>query len=130
LVSSIDDLSTEEISELIDTIDVEELNVEVIEELFSEDVLVELTEAQAEVLIEAIAEADLTDDQAEAIAEALSDAPEAVKEEFESQINVFGGQFDSYVPTGSSVSVGVRRVIVAATAVVFAMPTPTTRVRN
>lgn len=130
LVSSIDDLSTEEISELIDTIDVEELNVEVIEELFSEDVLVELTEAQAEVLIEAIAEAELTDDQAEAIAEALSDAPEAVKEEFEAQINVFGGQFDSYVPTGSSVSVGVRRVIVAATAVVFAMPTPTTRVRN
>ncbi len=90
----------------------------------------ELTEAQAEVLIEAIAEAELTDDQAEAIAEALSDAPEAVKEEFEAQINVFGGQFDSYVPTGSSVSVGVRRVIVAATAVVFAMPTPTTRVRN
>jgi len=130
LVSSITELNSEEIDQLIDTIDIAELDTEVIGELLSNEVLVELTDAQTEALISSIAEADLTDEQAEQIALTLSEAPDGVKEEFESQINVFGGQFDSYVPTGSNVSVGVRRVIVAATAVVFAMPTPTTRVRK
>jgi len=69
----------------------------------------------------------LSDEQASALSEALTDAPDDVKEEFQDQINVFGGQFDNYVPTGSAVSVGARRVIVAATAVIFAMPTPVTR---
>ena len=59
--------------------------------------------------------------------EALTDAPDDVKEEFQDQINVFGGQFDGYVPTGSVVSVSARRAIVAATAVIFAMPAPVTR---
>lgn len=130
LVSSITELNSEEIDQLIDTIDIAELDTEVIGELLSNEVLVELTDAQTEALISSIAEADLTDEQAEQIALTLSEAPDGVKEEFESQINVFDGQFDSYVPTGSNVSVGVRRVIVAATAVVFAMPTPTTRVRK
>ena len=59
------------------------------------------------------------------MSEALTNAPDAVKEEFEEQINVFGGQFDTYVPTGSAISVEARRVVVAAAAASFAMPTPT-----
>lgn len=117
-------------SELIDTLNIEELNVEVIGELLSEDVLVELSDDQANALIALIAESDLTDEQAAAVAEQLNNAPEGIKSEFEDQINVFGGQFDNYVPVGSAIPVGARRVIVAATAVVFTMPTPTTRTRK
>lgn len=48
------------------------------------------------------------------------------KEAFESQVNIFGGAFDSYVPAGSTITVAQRRTVVAVTAVLFAMPLPTT----
>lgn len=86
-----------------------------------------LTEDQITTLVDVIASTDLTDEQAEEIAQALSEAPLEVKEQFEAAVNVFGGQFDSYVPAGSTVPVRTRRALVAATAVTFAMPAaPTT----
>lgn len=65
---------------------------------------------------------DLPDEAKEAIAVALTFADDEVKEEFESEVNVFEGGFDSYVPSGSTVSVETRRIIVAATAVTMAVP--------
>lgn len=95
------------------------------------DDLANLTQTQTEELIASIADADLTDEQAQQIAEALSSAPDAVKQEFEQAINVFSGQFDTYVPSGSTISVGARRAVVAVTAVSFMLPAPipTTRRR-
>lgn len=127
LLSSITELSDEEITELVESIDVGALTEESISAVFSEEVLSELSDDQVTQLIDAIIPSELSDEQASALSEALTDAPDDVKEEFQDQINVFGGQFDNYVPTGSEVSVGARRVIVAATAVVFAMPAPVTR---
>lgn len=119
-------LSSEELNNLVESVNISSLDGESISAVFSEDVLNELSDDQITQLIDAIDPSALSDDQAQALSEALTNAPTDVKQEFESQINVFGGQFDSYVPTGSVVSVGARRVIVAATAVVFAMPAPTT----
>ena len=65
---------------------------------------------------------ELPDEAKEAIAVALSFAEDEVKEEFESEVNVFEGGFDSYIPSGSTVSVETRRIIVAATAVTMAVP--------
>lgn len=96
-------------------------------ETFSEDSLEDLTDEEVQNIIESINPEQLTDEQAEAIAEALSTAPDEVKESFEEEINVFGGQFDSYVPVGSAVPVGTRRVIVAASAAIAAAPAPTAR---
>lgn len=113
-----------------DEIPVQEVNFE---EQTAADIAAELAPEELELLsddaveqlVEGIAEADLTDEQADAIAVALSDAPDNVKEEFEDQVNVFGGQFDLYVPLGSVINVGQRRVVVAATATVLVMPVPT-----
>jgi hypothetical protein len=127
LVSSIEELSDEEITNLVESIDVSVLTEESISAIFSEEVLNELSDDQVTELIDAIVPNELSDEQASAISEALTDAPDDVKEEFQDQINVFGGQFDGYVPTGSVVSVAARRAIVAATAVIFAMPAPVTR---
>ena len=127
LVSSIEELSDEEITNLVESIDVSVLTEESISAVFSEEVLNELSDDQVTELIDAIVPNELSDEQASAISEALTDAPDDVKEEFQDQINVFGGQFDGYVPTGSVVSVAARRAIVAATAVIFAMPAPVTR---
>lgn len=100
----------------------ESLTDQQIVELLDPAKLEELSSDEIATLVESIADADLTDEQAEIIAQAMSNAPDAVKEEFESQVNIFSGQFDSYVPLNSKVTVGVRRVLVVATATVFALP--------
>ena len=130
LVSAITELSDEELTNLVESIDVSSLTEESISAVFSEDVLNELSDDQVTELIDAIVPSDLSDDQALALSEALTDAPDSVKQEFEQQIDVFGGQFDTYVPTGSAVSVGARRVLVAAAAVSFAMPAPSSSSRK
>ena len=130
LISAITELSDEELTNLVESIDVSSLTEESISAVFSEDVLNELSDDQVTELIDAIVPSDLSDDQALALSEALTDAPDSVKQEFEQQIDVFGGQFDTYVPTGSAVSVGARRVLVAAAAVSFAMPAPSSSSRK
>lgn len=99
-------------------------------EVLSPENLDDLSAEEVEDLISSIADSDLTEEQAFAIAEALSDAPDEVKQQFEEEINVFDGSFDNYVPFGSIIDVGQRRVLIAATAVVFAMPAPTTGSRR
>ena len=130
LVSSIDELSDEEITDLVESIDVSELTEESISAVFSEEVLNELSDDQVTELIDAIVPSELSDDQALALSEALTDAPDNVKQEFEQQLDVFGGQFDTYVATGSAVPVGARRVIVAAAVAAFAMPAPSSSSRK
>lgn len=122
--ATIEDQTTEQIVENIESIEVTNLTTEEISKVFSSDVLESLSDDQVKELISSIDPSSLTDEQAEAIAEQLSDAPENVKKEFESQINIFGGQFDSYVPTGSVITVGQRRVIVAVAAVTMIAPVP------
>ena len=78
-----------------------------------------LSDDQVVELVASIDEKSLTDEQAAAISEAMTAAPDNVKKEFENQINIFDGKFDNYVPTGSAVSVAVKRTIVAATAAVL-----------
>ena len=130
LVSSIDELSDEEITDLVESIDVSELTEESISAVFSEEVLNELSDDQVTELIDAIVPSELSDDQALALSEALTDAPDNVKQEFEQEIDVFGGQFDTYVSTGSTVPVGARRVIVAAAVAAFSMPAPSSSSRR
>ena len=99
----------------------------VIAETFSPADLEVLTDTEVVELVASIDVDSLTDEQAAAISEAMTNAPDNVKTEFENQINVFSGQFDSYIPTGSAVSVAVKRTIVAATAAVLPGALPARR---
>ena len=110
------DASPEELVAYLDTVTVEDL-----ETLNTE----EITQ-----LVDDIANAELTDEQAEQIAQALTEAPAEVKEAFQEAVNVFGGQFDSYVPTGSTVPVGTRRTLIAVTTATFAASTPISRKKH
>lgn len=97
------DLSTINSSELVSIIDntaIDELNGSEIQEVF------------AEINFDEFSKTELKE-----IALTLSQASDKVKEAFEEEIDIYGsGAFDEYVPTGSAVSVGTRRVIVAAAA--------------
>jgi len=84
----------------------------------SVEAIQQITTNQAVEAFHAINEDTLSDDQAAAIVEAVQDAPVEIREAFEAQINVFNGKFDNYVPTGQTVTVKQRRILVAATALI------------
>ena len=88
------------------------------------EILSELTDEEVSELIDAVASTDLTEEEAEEIALALSEAPKEVKQQFQETVNIFGGQFDSYVPIDSKVPVKTRRVIIVATTAMFILPAP------
>ena len=93
----------------------------------SPQAVAELTSDEAQTLFEAIDESALTEEAGLLLIAAVQNAPDSVKEKFEESINVFGGALDSYVPLGSSIPVGQRRTVVAATALLMAVPPPIRR---
>jgi len=80
----------------------------------SSQILENIDSDQADAIFEAVDESALTAAEGQAIVDAISKAPDKVKRSFQAKINIFSGVFDDYVPLGSSVPVGVRRVMVAA----------------
>ena len=83
----------------------------------SEKVLESISADAASEIFNEIPVDELSDEQGQEIVDAVQNAPTEIKEAFEEEINVFDGAFDTYVPTGSNVSVGERRTIVAVTVV-------------
>jgi hypothetical protein len=77
------------------------------------EALAEATPDQAADIFDAIVPDELTEAEAEAIVAAVQNAPTEIREAFETEINVFDGQFDTYVPLGSTVDVGTRRTVTA-----------------
>jgi len=86
---------------------------EIIKEL---DDLENLTDEEVTTILQGIADADLSDEEAALISEVISQASPEIKREFEDTVDVFSGQFDTYVPLNSLVNVGTRRTLIAATA--------------
>jgi hypothetical protein len=59
------------------------------------------------------------------------DATEAEKELFEQQVDIYSSDdYVEYVPAGSTINVGQRRTVIAATVVISASPVMPTRRRN
>jgi hypothetical protein len=86
----------------------------------SEKVLESIDGDQASEIFAEIPVGELTQEEESALVEAVTNAPEEVKNAFEETINVYGEGLDDYVPVGSSVDVGSRRTLLAATAVLSA----------
>ena len=102
----VDDLFTEE-AELLEEVlsDPEEI------EEFFEDVIEDNPDFFEE------AEEEELENLFEAAPEIFNEAPDEVKDEFESEVNIFEGGFDDYVAEDSTITVEERRVVVAATTV-------------
>jgi hypothetical protein len=101
---------------------------EIIKEL---DDLENLTDEEVTTILQGIADADLSDEEAALISEVISQASPEIKREFEETVDVFSGQFDTYVPLNSVINVGQRRTLIAATAgVAMAATAPSPRRRQ
>lgn len=110
------DLTPEEITAAVDNLISDGITVDQATELAtSPEVLATITGEQAAEIFDAVVVSDLTAEQAAEIVAAVQDAPDEVRQSFETQIDVFSGAFDTYVPLGSTVAVSVRRTIVAGT---------------
>ena len=94
----------------------------------SPEVLAAITEEQAEQLFEQLDVEELTEEQLAEFTAAIQEAPTKVKKAFEKTINIFGSEFENYVPTGSNIPVKTRRTLVAAGALLAAIPS--TRMRR
>lgn len=94
------------------------------EEPINSELLEALTKEEAMELFESIDISELPAEDLKAILEAVQTAPEEVRQAFEESVNVFDGKFDNYIPVGSNITVGARRVVVGVTATLFIMPAP------
>jgi hypothetical protein len=114
--------STTTTSSMAATITERMTNAEAVAVITNAAAVAELTPEQAGDLFAAIDESAVTPELAAAIIEAVQDAPPSIREEFEQEINIFGGLYDGYVPLGSLVPVGTRRIIIITSGLLVAMP--------
>jgi hypothetical protein len=124
LINAIANLPQSEVQEAVDNIIDEGVSAAEATALATNpEVLESVSAEQAAEIFDAVEVSDLSDAQAEQLVEAVQNASEEVKAEFEDQINIFEGKFDTYVPLGSAINVGQRKVLIAATGVLFMAPT-------
>jgi len=118
-------ISNEQVAEVVTLIIEQEggVNAEQATELAtSEKVLESIDGEQATEVFDAVVASEVSPEDGLAISEAVQEAPKEVRKAFEKELNVFEGVFDVYVPMGSRVPVGDRRVIVGVGAVLLSVP--------
>lgn len=86
------------------------------------EALQEATAEQAQQIFEALDINELDPAEIAQLIDAVQDAPLEVREAFEEEVNVFDGAVDSYVPIGSTVPISTRRLVIAAGALLSAVP--------
>ena len=91
------------------------------------EVLAEVTAEEATEIFEALVVEDLSEEELVALVSAVQDAPVAVRQSFEAEVNVFGGGVDTYVPIGSTVPVSTRRALIVMNIMSSMIVLPTKR---
>jgi hypothetical protein len=120
LVASASELPPEKIRELVTEIISDGVgNSEAV--LLSSDasIIESATTEQVTEILSAIDEGSLSDEQGAAIVSAIQNQVVEVRKIFEREINVFDGHTDTYVAVGSVVTIGQRRVIIVASALLL-----------
>jgi DNA-binding protein YbaB len=116
--------TSEDLEQLIESTDLEEASDSELVSILSSPAFSNIDVDKANEIIDNIEFDELSDAETEQVVQALNAATDEVKQHFENQVNVYSGQFDSYVPAGSAVTVAQRRVLVAvAAATSIAVPT-------
>ena len=128
IIESIDEATPEQIVAIIETVLAANVTSEQAAELVSNVAILEvISQEDAEQLFSEVVPADLTEEQAALIVEAVQAAPIEVRKTFEGVIDIFGSQFENYVPTGSNIPVSQRRTLVAVGATLTMLPTSKVR---
>ena len=117
-VLSADTVSEEQVSSAVDAILENDLSETEAESLAQSEKVLESIDGDQAVEIFAAIELDgLTDEEGAKIADAVQKADNDVRGAFEDELNIFEGQFDTYVPLNSKINVEDRRTVVAVSVV-------------
>lgn len=128
LLDNLDASTPEQVIEQVATILEAELDSGLATQLATNPELLEIvTPDQAEEIFASIDLDTLDPTQIDALVATVQDAPEEIRNAFESAVNVFDGAVDSYVPVGSSVPISTRRLVIAAGALLSAVPVSPSR---
>ena len=128
LLDNLDASTPQEVVAQVATILEAELDSTLATQLATNSELLEvITPDQAEEIFASIDLDTLDPTKIDALVEAVQEAPEEIREAFESAVNVFDGAVDSYVPVGSSVPISTRRLVIAASALLAAVPVAPSR---
>ena len=130
-LEALSEASTEAIEAIVDSVLSKDLDTSQATLLITSPAVLEnITTDQAEQLFSEIAPTELSPDEAEAVVAAVQEAPEEVRQAFESTLNIFQGFADTYVPLNSTVPVSTRRALIAVGAVFLTLaPAPARRIR-
>ena len=121
LVANLDEATPGQVETIVEAVLAQEVSQEQATVLAgSAEVLAVITQDQASQIFEALDLNQLSDNQLDEVIAAVQDAPTEVREAFETEINIFDGAADTYVPIGSAVPISSRRVVIAATGIVVA----------
>jgi hypothetical protein len=117
LIEALATLTPEQVTQVVEALLADEPTQEQATALASSpEVLAVITQEQATQIFEALDVAELSDAQTEELIAAVQSAPTAIRESFESTIDIFKNALDTYVPVGSNIPVGERRTLIAITA--------------
>ena len=130
-LEALSEAPTEAIEAIVDTVLTKDLDTSQATLLIATPAVLEnITNTQAEQLFTEITPTELSLDEAEAVVAAVQEAPQEVREAFESTLNIFQGFADTYVPLNSTVPVSTRRALIAVSAVFLTVaPAPARRIR-
>ena len=128
LLDNLDASTPQEVVAQVATILEAELDSTLATQLATNSELLEvITPDQAKEIFASIDLDTLDPTKIDALVKAVQEAPEEIREAFESAVNVFDGAVDSYVPVGSSVPISTRRLVIAASALLAAVPVAPSR---
>jgi hypothetical protein len=122
-----DTITNDQVAQVVDLVISQEGGVsegQATELATSAKVLESVSGEQAAEVFDAIVASAVTPENGLAIVDAVQDAPKAVKESFEEELNVYEGVFDTYTAIGSGIPVSGRRVIIGVVTVSFILPAP------
>lgn len=107
----------EELQKLVETVDLKNIEPDQAVALVSNKAFMELPTEQLAKVFDSIPVDKLTKEQESQLVETLTSAPDEVKDTFEASVDVYAAGLDDYVAVGSSIDVGTRRSLIAATTV-------------
>jgi hypothetical protein len=119
LQSALEELTSEQVEQVLDEIlgqDEPPTQEQAVALATSPEVLAVVSVDEAEKIFETLNVDELTVEQVSELIEAVQSAPEEVREQFETTINIFGSDLGDYVPIGSNVPVDTRRTLIAVAA--------------
>jgi hypothetical protein len=117
-VEDIEKIETkEELQKLVETVDLKNIEPDQAVALVSNKAFMDLPTEQLTKVFDSIPVDELTEEQESQLVETLTSAPDEVKDTFEASVDVYASGLDDYVAVGSSIDVGTRRSLIAATTV-------------